>query len=366
MAVEWRYSSDKKQIILPNGKPKALLKVTGTRFASILGLNNWATPFQMWCQITKAARVPFEGNMYTEFGNIVEPKVVQYYKDQINENTLGPEEYYGMRYRNIRYDFFPEEKIFGGMWDAVVTKKDMKTIRAIGEVKTTKRSQDWLDGPPIYYLLQVLLYAYLSKVDRVFISGCFLEDDDYNHPELFEVTDKNTKIYPYKVSTFTWFGNIMGEEKEWTFKEMFDKVNVWYDTYIKLGISPEFDEQKDSEFLAILRQTSPKNDNSIDQVVEEINNLETTIDGIKKDKELTSLEKRVKTLKDGLKDMLKDQMGDDDTSISYMNFKYSQATSKKVVDEKKLKAAGLYDTYSMMKEGSWALRKIKVKESEDL
>ena len=40
--------------------PKKTKKVTGTRFATILGLNPWSTAFEMWCAITKTYEKPFE------------------------------------------------------------------------------------------------------------------------------------------------------------------------------------------------------------------------------------------------------------------------------------------------------------------
>ena len=33
--------------------PKRTKKCTGTRFATILGLNPWSTDFEIWCAITK-------------------------------------------------------------------------------------------------------------------------------------------------------------------------------------------------------------------------------------------------------------------------------------------------------------------------
>lgn len=40
--------------------PKKCKKITGTRFATILGLNPWSTEFEMWCAITKTYEKPFE------------------------------------------------------------------------------------------------------------------------------------------------------------------------------------------------------------------------------------------------------------------------------------------------------------------
>ena len=36
--------------VVPPKKPK---KLTGTRFASVLGLNRWSTPFEIWCACTR-------------------------------------------------------------------------------------------------------------------------------------------------------------------------------------------------------------------------------------------------------------------------------------------------------------------------
>ena len=46
--MEWLESRQLK--IAP---PKRTKKITGTRFATILGLNPWSTPFEMWLAITK-------------------------------------------------------------------------------------------------------------------------------------------------------------------------------------------------------------------------------------------------------------------------------------------------------------------------
>ena len=46
--MEW-LDGNKIQIIPPK-RPK---KLTGTRFATILGLNPWSTPFEIWCEVTR-------------------------------------------------------------------------------------------------------------------------------------------------------------------------------------------------------------------------------------------------------------------------------------------------------------------------
>lgn len=58
--------------------PKRTKKITGTRFATILGLNPWSTAFEMWCAITKTYEKPFEDTIYTVAGKTIEPKQARY------------------------------------------------------------------------------------------------------------------------------------------------------------------------------------------------------------------------------------------------------------------------------------------------
>lgn len=71
--------------------PKRTKKITGTRFATILGLNPWSTAFEMWCAITKTYEKPFEDTIYTVAGKTIEPKQARYM-----------EQSYGMIFRQNR------------------------------------------------------------------------------------------------------------------------------------------------------------------------------------------------------------------------------------------------------------------------
>ena len=53
-------------------------KLTATRFATVLGLNPWQTPFEIWCAVTKVYEKPFEDTIYTAAGKIidVEPRAI--------------------------------------------------------------------------------------------------------------------------------------------------------------------------------------------------------------------------------------------------------------------------------------------------
>lgn len=369
MGLDWKYSEDGRHIVLTNGEPRSKLKVTGTRLAGILGLNKWNTPFQMWCEITKAARPPFEDTIYTLAGKAIEPKQIAWTQENISKNIKSPEEFFGNRYQDVKYDFYPEEKIFGGMWDSKLVRSSGK-VSDIFEYKTTKRAEDWVDHPPIYYLCQVLEYAYLetikqvSPVRRVHLVVSFLEDDDYNHPEDFVVSEDNTQIFTYNVEDVyinVEDGTIKDvddlEKEDFNFycniNDLIQEALTWYDKHIKTGISPEFDEVKDKEYLDILRTSKPQNDLDDSDLVSKANNLIKQIDKIKKETGLAELEKELKACESAIKEQLTSQMGVNDTKVVLSNYTLSK-TFKEVVS---------YDVEAM--ERDYVLDKYQIKETKE-
>ena len=78
--------------------PKKTKKVTGTRFATILGLNPWSTSFEMWCAITKTFELPFEDTVYTLAGKAIEPKQAEYMQKSYGMEIITPTDKYGEDY----------------------------------------------------------------------------------------------------------------------------------------------------------------------------------------------------------------------------------------------------------------------------
>lgn len=103
MAIEW---IDRGIKTTPPKKPK---KMTGTRFASVLGMNKWSTPFEMWCAISRVYEKPFEDTIYTIAGKTIEPKQAQFMKDTyFMTNLITPTDKFGPDYFKKTYgDFFP-------------------------------------------------------------------------------------------------------------------------------------------------------------------------------------------------------------------------------------------------------------------
>ena len=101
--MEW-LDGNKIQIIPPK-RPK---KLTGTRFATILGLNPWSTPFEIWCEVTRTYQKPFEDTIYTIAGKTIEPKQAEYMKQTyFMSNLVTPTDIWGKDYFRQTYgDFF--------------------------------------------------------------------------------------------------------------------------------------------------------------------------------------------------------------------------------------------------------------------
>lgn len=314
--------------------PKRPKKITGTRFASIMGLNRWNTPFATWCEITKTYVEPFEDTIYTLAGKTIEPKQADYLENTYGFNVVRPSDIYGKDYFNKTYgDFFPSVPILGGMWDYLLADCEGNTTTVV-EMKTTKRSEDWLEDIPEYYALQAALYAYLMNVDDVMMVASFLDDSDYENPDAFVPSIGNTVIYEFKVS-----------ERYPNMSELVQFAIDWYDKHVVGGVSPEYDEKADAKILKELRKNNINPQTEIQELVAEAEALMAEIDTI----EATIADKnaRLKTLKCLIKDYAMSQFRDGDKAVTLQG-KYLWTLSKSMttsIDKDKLKVDGLLEAY---------------------
>lgn len=329
---------DSKQIqITP---PKRTKKVTGTRFATVLGLNPWSTPFEMWCAITKTYEKPFEDTIYTIAGKTIEPKQAEYMKKSYGMDLITPTDRYGQDYFNKTWgDFFPENPYFGGMWDYLGVDEN-GTVDTVLEMKTTKRIEDWQNDAPEYYTLQAALYAYLLGVDNVIMVASFLEEKDYEDPSKFVPNIKNTITVEFKIS-----------ERYPDFERMVAEVKSWWGEYVTGGISPVYDEKKDAEILAALRTHNLTPDTDIDALIKEA-------EGLKKEVDMTAAaiadkEKRLKEISDIIKEHAMTQFRDGDKKVEIKGSTYTWTVSRSettTIDKKALEADGLLEKYQKKSE----------------
>ena len=316
--------------------PKRTKKITGTRFATILGLNPWSTEFEMWCAITKTFELPFEDTIYTVAGKTIEPKQAEYMKKSYGMDLISPTDRYGADYFNKTWgDFFPENPHLGGMWDYLSTDEDGK-VDAVLEMKTTKRIEDWQNDVPEYYALQAALYAYLLGVDNVIMVASFLEEKDYNDPAKFVPNIKNTITVEFKVS-----------ERYPDFAEKVATVEKWWADYVDTGVSPAFDEKKDAEILKALRTHNLTPDTDITALIAEAESLKTEVD--KATAAIADKEKRLKEVNDIIKEHAMKQFREGDKKVEVKGSTYTWTVSRSEttgIDKDALKADGLLDKYS--------------------
>lgn len=316
--------------------PKKTKKITGTRFATILGLNPWSTAFEMWCAITKTYEKPFEDTIYTIAGKTIEPKQAAYMKKSYAMDIITPTDIWGKDYFNKTWgDFFPDSPHLGGMWDYLSQGEDGK-VDAVLEMKTTKRAEDWENDVPEYYALQAALYAYLLGVDDVIMVASFLEENDYEDPKKFKPSAKNTITVEFKVS-----------ERYPDFAEKVARVEKWWEDHVDTGISPEYDEKKDAEILTALRTNTLTPETDIEALVAEAESLKKELDEVAAS--TAEKEKRLKTINDIIKEHAMSQFRDGDKKVEVKGSVYVWTVSRSEttgIDKDALKADGLLDKYS--------------------
>lgn len=333
--MEWLEGNKIK--VVPPKRPK---KLTATRFATVLGLNPWSTPFEVWCEITRTYQKPFEETIYTAAGKTIEPKQAQFMKKSyFMTNIVTPTDIYGEDYFNRTYgDFFKDEPIFGGMWDYLLFDENKKPVTVL-EMKTTKRAEDWAKDIPEYYALQAALYAHLLGVDDVIMVASFLSDKDYKDPSQFIPSAKNTITVPFKVS-----------ERYPEFKKLVKKAEKWWKDHVETGISPAFDEKADAEILKELRTNTLNPELDIEALLREGEELKAEIDRLSAP--IEPLEKRLKVVTDIIKQHALAQFRDGDKKVSIRGEKYEWNVSRSEtseIDKDGLKADGLLAKYTRAK-----------------
>ena len=357
-----KFTEDGRVQVDPPKRPK---KLTATRFATVMGLNAWATPFAAWCEMTRTYEEPFEESIFTKAGKIIEPKIAEYLKSRYFMDIKSPTDVYGPDYFKKTWgDFFPDQEALGGMWDFLGDD-------FVVEVKTTKRAEDWYgpDGnpePPIYYKLQAALYAYLLGFDDVVMTCSFLSASDYpidNGDGTFDTTPTekftpsidNTVVIEFKVSV-----------EFPTFKESYiDPAMEFWRDHVMTGLSPKYDEKKDAEILKVLRKnTIAPTEKEIQKLIAEADRLQLSVD--RAEDKLADKKDRLKKINDQVKKYMSEQFRDGDKKVEIPGKKYTWTLTKNKrssVDTAAMKEDGVYKKYAKQTE-TLTLKKTPIEEGE--
>ena len=335
----------------PTKKPK---KITGTHFPTIVGVNPFSTDFEVWCRCTRTYEIPFEGNKYTNAGQVIEPKVFDFLRTSMGfgDRLVTPEDVYGKdHFKKTWGDFYSTVPMFGGMWDALI-KDENDNVEYVVEIKTVQvdgRSGSledrWKDGEaPHYQALQASLYAYLLGVDKVLMVAVALEDKkgDYEHPEQVIPSYANGNVYidEFKVS-----------ERYPNFDMYIEKATTWWNAYVLTGTSPEYDEKKDAEILKALRTHSVDTTNTtITELLGKAEQLKTEIESAMST--IDDKQKELKAILENIRKYALSQFRDGDTKVSIRGSRYEWVLSKTEtteLDKDALKADGLFEKYNKPK-----------------
>ena len=326
--VKWNGSAISVE---PPKKPK---KITGTHFPTIIGANPFSTPFEVWCRCTRTYEIPFEGNKYTNAGQIIEPKVFEFLRKSMGfgDRVITPEDIYGKdHFKKTWGDFYPTIPIFGGMWDALIYDENGKP-ECVVEIKTVQvdgRSGSledrWKDGEaPHYQALQASLYAYLLGIDRVLMVAVALEDKkgDYEHPEQVVPSYANENVYTdeFKVS-----------ERYPNFPLYIEQATAWWNAYVLTGDSPEFDEKKDADILEALRTNGIIPNTDIAKLIERAETLKASLDEVARSAAET--EKELKNLIEQIKAYAQGQFREGDKKVTINGSRLKFTLSKSVSDK---------------------------------
>ena len=357
--IKWVNNHIEKEPIKKNKK------ITGTHFPTVLGINPFSSPFEVWCRCTRTYEIPFEGNKFTNAGQVIEPKVFDFLRNSMGfgDRLVIPEDVYGKDYFKKTWgDFYATTPIFGGMWDALI-KNENGDIEYVVEIKTVQidgRSgsleERWKDGEaPHYQALQASLYAHLLGIDKVLMVAVALEESkgDYENPEQVTPSYANSNVYIDEFNVSERYPN---------FDMYVEQATEWWNKYVLTGMSPEFDEKKDAEILKALRTNSLNPDSDITALISEAETLKTEIDTVTstiadKTKRLENIQKQIKTY-------AQEQFREGDTKVSLkgkaVEFILSKTTSTEI-DKTSLDADGLLEKYTKPKI-SYRLTMSKIKE----
>ena len=146
--------------------------IGGSDIPIIMGISPFKTRFQLLLEKAGIVEDTFTGNEYTEYGNIMEPKI----RDYINQNA--------------EKKFNPHCLINGNYRCNTDGFNDKDTIL---EIKTTSQIHDNVDEYKIY-LVQLLFYLYNYKMKKGRLAV-------YDRPSDFNTTFDSDRLHEYFINT---------------------------------------------------------------------------------------------------------------------------------------------------------------------
>lgn len=126
--------------------------VGGSEVAAIMGLSPWKTATQLWLEKTgRIEPADLSGKPYVEFGNIMEPVIGNWYREQFPDRTVR------------RVNAICKSLI--RPWAQASLDYEVRdgSVWGVLEIKTARTATDWQDGVPAYYLTQIMHYMQVTN-----------------------------------------------------------------------------------------------------------------------------------------------------------------------------------------------------------
>lgn len=204
-------------------------KVSGTSMAGILGCSPWSTPFQVACNLLGVCSEDISDKPAVKVGVALEGKIIDYAdKSYPSIGAFFPaEKIYEKRagdHDSWVSDF--EDETFAGHVDGIVMTEDGDYIL---EVKTSGNMESWVDGVPIYYQLQVMLYnRFVTRQDKAFVLLGRVNENTYADYHSWIPNENTVALFEMPID-------------EALFEEKLEYVRNWYETFILKGVTPPYD-----------------------------------------------------------------------------------------------------------------------------
>ena len=271
--------------------------IGGSDVAAVLGMNPYRSPLDVWLSKTRDEDT-FTGNERTEWGSRLEPVVREHYAAQ--HPRWWVDEVPGVLAH-------PDVPIAQASLDGLVNAKEGQHGL---EVKCT--AQSW-DRPPDYYLMQVLWYMAVTDLPRFD----------------FAVLTRGNEYAEFTV-----------ERDEGICEYLLSEVDDWWAVHVAGGQMPDPDLVRDRDLLARLWEpdvTLPPVTLDTD-LVTRLRDAKAAMNAAKTDYELAAAEVQAQ-MRESVAAV--DAAGDKVAS-------WSPVKPRRTVDTAAMKAAGIYDEFTMI------------------
>ena len=156
--------------------------IGGSEVGSIIGVNPWESALTLWAKKTGRIEKAIPMNDAMEWGNRLEPVVIDKFQDEHPELTI---------FRNVGTWAHPEREWQIANPDAVFVTESGEF--GIIEVKTATYEDGWAEGIPPHYEAQVQYYLNTFGFSRAFVTVLF-HGNKYAEFELLADPDFHERI----------------------------------------------------------------------------------------------------------------------------------------------------------------------------